>query len=105
MVADYFDNRIFHLWGTRASGKTMGAICSMDLYGVKTMVMSCPRIGKERLKELGIEREDLHFISYQQFIDQGCKCDTKFFIDEIDNFLLFLCKNYRGHTATTRDLG
>lgn len=102
---DYFNKHVFHLFGTRASGKTTGAIFSMDLYDVKTMVMMCPEYGRLKLKEYGIEREDLQFISYKQFIEQGCKCDTNFFIDDIDNFMLCLCNNYRGCTLSTRDLG
>lgn len=102
--SNYFNKQYFHLFGSRCSGKTVGAIISMDLYDAKTIVMMNPEIGKLRLQELGIERQDLHFISYKDFINQGCHCDTKFFIDEIDTFMQYLCKNYRGCTLTTSNI-
>ena len=96
---EYFNN-LFYVAGLRACGKTTSAILNADLFGYNTIVMATPEYGRMKAEEYGVK--GLTFISYKEFIEKGC--DQLFVIDEIDNFLLFLNKNYRGHTKTTIDL-
>lgn len=94
---EYFD-KLFHISGTRCCGKTTSAIINAEYYGYKVIVTQCPPYCSMKAKEMNIN--NLKFISYTDFINNGC--DEPFVIDEIDNFMLFMNKNYKGHTNTTR---
>ena len=97
-----FKNRLLHIYGNRASGKTAGLIAGAPTYGIQYIVMQVPSYGEILANQIYPKGHDLKFVSYTDFIKNGYQVDGEadFIIDEIDNFMKVLSSHYRGCSNT-----
>lgn len=100
-MSDFWKDKDYHMIGGRCSGKTTSLLHAAELRNIKNIVMAEPQIGKQRERELGFPEGTFNFINYKDF--DPLKMREGFLIDEIDDFLHYLFRGYKGFTMSSQE--
>lgn len=97
---NFWENKDYHIMGSRGCGKTASLLRAAQNRGIKNIIIFDEKVGKEKEKELGYLEGTFNFISYKNFNPLNL---DDFLIDEIDNFLHYLFRGYRGFTMSLQE--
>jgi len=100
-MSEFWKDKDYHMIGSRCSGKTTSLLYAAELRGIKNIVMAESQVGKLKEQELGYPEGTFNFINYKDFDPLTMKED--FLIDEVDNFLHYLFRGYRGFTMSSQE--